>query len=128
MWALCPAGHFLQGFYRTEGHWLFNIEEGKCCKPAGLPNTYAKCVDKDIGLSFDNKGLSSCDDGYYMTGIYRGSCDKLYCIEKMRCCKMYESRYFTSILTFQITPVVNTIRILPSCDASYQMIYKRQSP
>ena len=91
-WALCPAGHFLQGLYRTSDDWLHNIEEGKCCKPVGLPNAYGKCVDKDIGISFDNKGVSSCDDGYYMAGFYRGVCDRLYCIEKIKCCKMYESK------------------------------------
>ena len=90
-WALCPSGHFLRGLYRTSGDWLYNIEEGKCCKPVGLPNKYAKCVDKDITVSFDNKGLSSCDDGYYMVGFYKGSCNQLYCIEKIKCCKMHES-------------------------------------
>ncbi|XP_078356494.1 uromodulin-like, partial [Oculina patagonica] len=89
-WALCPTGHFLQGLYRNSGDWLYHVEEGKCCKPAGLPNKYGKCVTKDIAKSFDNKGLSSCDDGYYMTGFYKGSCNQLYCIDKIKCCKMYE--------------------------------------
>lgn len=94
MWALCPEGHFLQGLYRTS-HWLHSIEEGKCCKPASLPDTYAECVEKDIGSTFNNRGLSSCDDGYYMAGIYRGGCDLLHCIEKIKCCKMQEGMCFT---------------------------------
>ena len=26
--------------------------------------------------------------GYYMAGIFRGECDKLYCLEKFKCCRM----------------------------------------
>ncbi|XP_073242402.1 uncharacterized protein [Porites lutea] len=91
-WALCPEGYFLQGLYRTsEEDWLSNIELGKCCKPDSLPNQYGKCIDKAITSSFDNKGLSSCDDGYYMAGFYKGSCNRLYCIETLKCCKMYKN-------------------------------------
>ena len=98
-WALCPEGYFLQGLYRTsEEDWLSNIELGKCCKPDSLPNQYGKCIDKAITTSFDNKGLSSCDDGYYMAGFYKGSCNRLYCIETLKCCKMYKSE-FTSYLS-----------------------------
>ena len=98
-WALCPEGYFLQGMYRTsEEDWLSNIELGKCCKPDSLPYQYGKCIDKAITTSFDNKGLSSCDDGYYMAGFYKGSCNRLYCIETLKCCKMYKSE-FTSYLS-----------------------------
>ncbi|KAL9987869.1 hypothetical protein ACROYT_G002244 [Oculina patagonica] len=89
-WAMCPPGHFLQGLYRTSGDWLYNIEEGRCCKPAGLPSAYKKCVTKSIMSSFDHKGLSGCDNGYYLTGFHKGSCNQLYCIEYIKCCQMVE--------------------------------------
>ena len=95
-WALCPNGHFLQGLYRNSNHNLHNIEEGKCCKPNNLPNSYLRCYDHDVGSSFDNKGWSNCDSEYYMTGFYRGGCDKLYCIEKFRCCMMYDGCKFAN--------------------------------
>ena len=39
--------------------------------------------------SFDGKGLSECRrEGYYMAGIFRGDCDKLYCLEELKCCRM----------------------------------------
>ena len=88
-WAVCPNGYFVQGFYRGSGDWLHNIEEAKCCKPETFPNRYEYCYNEDISSSFDNKGLSKCKKtGYYVAGIYRGGCDKLYCIEMLKCCKM----------------------------------------
>ena len=89
-WAVCPNGRFIQGLYRNSGGWLHHIEEARCCKPNDLPSSYLHCYDKDVGLSFDNKGWSVCDGDYYMAGFYKGNCDKLYCIEKFKCCSMKE--------------------------------------
>ncbi|XP_067017058.1 fibropellin-1-like isoform X1 [Acropora muricata] len=89
-WALCPGGRFIQGLYRNDGGWLHHIEQARCCKPNNLPNSYLHCYDKDVGRSFDNKGWSSCDGGYSMAGFYKGTCDRLYCIEKFKCCSMNE--------------------------------------
>nr|AXH38019.1 physalysin [Physella acuta] len=88
-WAHCPAGYFLHGLYRSGNNkgQLFNIEEGRCAKPADHPPYHGHCYDHDIGLCFDNKGLCKCNNDYYVAGIYRGTCDKLFCLEKLRCCK-----------------------------------------
>ncbi|XP_028394008.1 uncharacterized protein LOC114518245 [Dendronephthya gigantea] len=88
-WSTCPTGHFLQGLYRSDGNNLHNIEYGKCCKPANHPYWWGDCYDHDIKISFDSKGVSKCNAEYYMTGLYRGGCDGLSCIEKIKCCKMY---------------------------------------
>ena len=90
-WSTCSSGHFLQGLYRSDGNKLHNIEYGKCCKPANHPYWWGSCYNQDIRLSFDKKGLSKCNDGHYMTGVYRGGCDRLRCIETIKCCKMYPS-------------------------------------
>ncbi|XP_078359384.1 uncharacterized protein LOC144643868 [Oculina patagonica] len=87
-WAVCPDGYFLQGLYRTAGHNLYNIEEGRCCKPNNLPKMYGHCYNHNVWGSFDRKGWSICNDGYYLTGIYKGICDKLYCLEWFKCCTM----------------------------------------
>ena len=91
-WNNCPQGTFLQGLYRSGDSKLYNIEYGRCCKPANHPYWYGHCYEQDVTSSFDNQGTSKCNDGYFITGLYRGSCDKLYCIEKFRCCKMYPSK------------------------------------
>lgn len=88
-WAVCPNGYFVRGFYRTDGDWVHNIEEAKCCKPNTFPDRYEACYNENVGSSFDNRGLSKCKkEGYYLAGIYRGGCDRLYCIEWFKCCKM----------------------------------------
>ncbi|XP_020621200.1 uncharacterized protein LOC110058880 [Orbicella faveolata] len=66
-WAVCPNGYFVQGFYQTDGDWLHNIEEAKCCKPNALPDRYEHCYNENVGSSFDKSGLSKCKkDGYYL--------------------------------------------------------------
>ncbi|XP_059145005.1 uncharacterized protein LOC131932152 [Physella acuta] len=89
-WVNCPAGYFLNGLYRSQDSkgLLFNIEEGRCSKPRRHPRYYGHCYDHDISACFDNKGICKCNTDYYVTGLYRGSCDKLYCLETLRCCKM----------------------------------------
>ena len=90
---LSPQGYYLRGLYRSSDDWLHNIEYGKCCKPANHPYWWGHCYEQSVLTSFDNKGTSKCNDGYFMTGLYRGGCDRLYCIEKFKCCKMYPGKY-----------------------------------
>ena len=62
--------------------------------PQGYSGRWGHCYDHDVTYSFDKKGWSTCNVDYYLVGIYRGGCDRLYCIEKFRCCKMIEiSKY-----------------------------------
>ncbi|XP_059144767.1 uncharacterized protein LOC131931950 [Physella acuta] len=88
-WSTCPAGYFMTGFYVSDAKatLLSNILEGRCSRPADHPPSYGQCYDHDISTCFDNKGFCKCNDTYFVTGIYRGSCDKLNCLDKLRCCK-----------------------------------------
>ena len=95
VWALCPAGYYMQGMRLGAGPpaYLLHIDEAKCCHPQGHPNSYEHCYDQDVTHSFDNKGWSECQQhGYYMTGFYKSSCNDIYCIEKFRCCKMKKGK------------------------------------
>ncbi|XP_059147671.1 uncharacterized protein LOC131935272 [Physella acuta] len=90
-WSLCPTGYFLNGFFRTrysDGGYLEDIKEGRCFKPADHPTSYSDCYKHDIRKCFANKGLCKCNDGYYVTGLYKVNCNRLYCIETLRCCKL----------------------------------------
>ncbi|PFX27877.1 uncharacterized protein LOC111327026 [Stylophora pistillata] len=91
-WALCPDGYFMRGLYRSgDDSWLHNIEEAQCCKPEGLPDRYYDCYVQNVWGSLDHKGLSECErEGYYMVGIFKGNCDKLYCLEEFKCCRMMD--------------------------------------
>ncbi|XP_078353452.1 uncharacterized protein LOC144638135 [Oculina patagonica] len=90
VWALCPDGFFLNGLYKGDGKYVNSIEEGQCCRPQNQQEDgYDHCYDEDVSLSFDDKGWSKCQrDGFYMTGIYKGGCQEINCIEKFKCCRM----------------------------------------
>lgn len=89
VWALCPSGYYLSGIHTSGIQFLNQTEEAKCCRPPNHPNAYEDCYDEDVGLSFDEEGWSVCKQyGYYMAGFYKSDCEKLYCIERFRCCKM----------------------------------------
>ncbi|KAL9981034.1 hypothetical protein ACROYT_G009689, partial [Oculina patagonica] len=81
---------YLNGLRKSDGGDLHNIEEGQCCRPVNQPdNKYYDCYDEDVTMSFDNRGWNQCQrEGYFMTGLYKSNCDKIYCIEKLKCCRM----------------------------------------
>ncbi len=99
VWATCPSGYFLNGLRKSDGQNLYNIEEGQCCRPVNEPGDgYDGCYDEDVTTSFDNVGWSDCQrTGYYMTGIYKSSCEEIYCIEKFKCCRMKTSNYIVLV-------------------------------
>ncbi|XP_035829236.1 uncharacterized protein LOC101856550 [Aplysia californica] len=88
-WNTCQTGYFLQGLSRTgKPQLLENIEPGWCAKPPSHPHRYGHCYVQDISDSFNDKGVSECRDMYFITGLFRGGCNELHCIEKMMCCRM----------------------------------------
>ena len=81
----------MQGLYRSGGKngGLHNIERGRCCKPKSAPKKYGNCYEQlSIGRTFDKKGLSKCRPNYLVVGLWKGTCNKLYCLEKFDCCRM----------------------------------------
>jgi len=85
-WNSCPKNYYLHGMKRSNGNGLHNIEWAHCCKPKN--SVYGTCYTQDITRSFDRKGWSACRSGYSAVGLYRSKCDKLHCIEKIKCCQM----------------------------------------
>ncbi|XP_013082375.2 aerolysin-like [Biomphalaria glabrata] len=92
-WAHCPAGFFLQGLQRSKSGknkgYVYNIENGRCAKPANHPFYYGDCYSHYI--DFSRSGLYSCNEGYYITGLYKADCDYLHCIDRLYCCKMADT-------------------------------------
>jgi len=85
-WNSCPKNYYLHGLQKSNGNGLHNIEQAQCCKPTN--SQYGKCYTQDITTSFDRKGWSTCKSGYSAVGLYRSGCDKLHCIEKIKCCQI----------------------------------------
>ena len=86
-WAVCPTGYYLNGMRAGGLTYIHLIEEAQCCRPQNHPNSYENCYDEDVKNSLGD--WRECKQaGYYIAGLYRGSCDKFECIEKLRCCMM----------------------------------------
>ena len=81
----------MRGLYRTDGSGLHHIEATKCCRPKAQREKWGNCYHIDLWTSFDHRGWAKCKSDHYMVGLYRSSCDKLYCLEDIKCCKMGEN-------------------------------------
>ncbi|XP_005096096.3 uncharacterized protein LOC101859396 [Aplysia californica] len=83
-WAICPQGHFLQGFkFTNHEKGVYAVEEGRCTKSNKLHDVYGDCYNQRTSSS------SHCRrEGYFLAGIYRGDCSGWGCISQLRCCKM----------------------------------------
>ena len=87
-WSTCRNGYFMTGLFRSAGQYLNNIEEAKCCRPKVAARRWGHCYNLNVWHSFDREGWSGCQHNYFMTGLYRSSCNQLYCLEEFKCCKM----------------------------------------
>jgi len=85
MWSRCPEKSFLRG-WKQVGNWqpsLTGVEEAIC----GTFAQDVECVRGDWWSSFDKKGLSSCPEGYVVSGLFTTG-SKLYNIEEADCCRL----------------------------------------
>ncbi|CAB4027718.1 Hypothetical predicted protein, partial [Paramuricea clavata] len=66
-WSLCTKGYYLSGLYRSDGHYLSNIEKAWCCKPHEAPNFYTSCYNESVRSEFDwnKEGMVSCTTASY---------------------------------------------------------------
>merc|ERR1712216_483935 len=64
---------------------LYCIEEVSCSTSIHHGDNQ-KCYNANWWGSFDRRGWSTCKNGYFITGFWRNSCHKLYCIEEAKCC------------------------------------------
>jgi hypothetical protein len=88
-WSTCNSGYFMNGLYRNHCHSLYCIEEAYCCRQSGYSSYNGGCSHANWWGSFDRKGWSTCPSGQAMAGMYRNSCNSLYCIEEAYCCPYY---------------------------------------
>ncbi|XP_059146821.1 uncharacterized protein LOC131934722 isoform X2 [Physella acuta] len=87
-WSLCRDGYFLTGLFRTNiGSRLSNIKDGRCIRPLNHPSRYGHCEDVDISDCFEQAKCCSCPEDSFIAGLYRGDCNDLRCLDKIRCCK-----------------------------------------
>jgi hypothetical protein len=94
-WINCPDNYLMHGMWR-DNHPLTNgIHWYHCCRVCrhdGTRLTLHGCHAANWVHSFDRVGWSFCPDNYYMNGLYKSSCDHIYCIEHAHCCAVTGSR------------------------------------
>ncbi|KAJ7323451.1 hypothetical protein OS493_031651 [Desmophyllum pertusum] len=61
VWAICPNGYFVRGFYRTDGDWLHNIEGAKCCINEC---TKSPCKNGATCVNLQGSYRCNCKSGY----------------------------------------------------------------
>lgn len=95
-WQTCPDGYVMTGMYRSNDQTLRSVQYFHCCKPCQDDGrtvlNVAECAQADWSRSFDSEGWSRCPGNSYMQGLYKSSCDWIYCLEYARCCKIQLSR------------------------------------
>ena len=78
-WSYCGHSRYMTGLYRSDaiGLDIINqLDEAKCADAPGyLFSTEGdwECYSHNWWGSFDHEGWSTCNNGYYMTGLYRNS-------------------------------------------------------
>jgi hypothetical protein len=100
-WLNCPDGKFLVGLERSQVDNLNGLLSMRCCaacKDDGQTQMQATgCESANWVHSFDREGFSSCPAGKYLAGLYRSTCEHIYCLEYARCCALAGSRGPTSV-------------------------------
>merc|ERR1711865_943158 len=81
-WSSCPGGFYISTMTRRAmGLVEPTITSAKCCKDVNGP-AWSDCVTFGTSVT----GWSTCNDGYFMTGIFRNKgCSDLDCVSKIRC-------------------------------------------
>ena len=77
----------MQGIKRSKKmfSWLSEIEGIICCYPKVVTPSYKDCHEKNV--SFIGQGWATCAPDYYLTGLHRGNCRYLSCLDQFKCCK-----------------------------------------
>ena len=82
-WSTCNNGYYMTGLYRSDGDRLYNIEKSRCCRPKSQVKSWGHCYNHNVWSSFDRKGWSTCNSGFYMAGLYRNSCDNKQLLDEV---------------------------------------------
>ena len=92
-WSLCGHGRYMRGMFRNDRQnpdRIGLIEAAHCTDaPSYLypAKDDQECYDHNWWNSFDHKGWSTCNNGYYMTGLYNTNGQRLGNIELAKCCR-----------------------------------------
>ena len=91
-WSYCGYGRYMTGLYWSDGGGsdpIYGLKEAKCsdAPPYLYPAQGDWLLLQPQLAGKSTKGWSTCNNGYYMTGLYRTERDRLFNIEVTRCCR-----------------------------------------
>ena len=92
-WSLCGHDRYMRGMFRNDRHKpdRIGLIEAAHCTDAPSYLYPAKddqeCYNHNWWNSFDHKGWSTCNNGYYMTGLYITNGQHLHNIDVAKCCR-----------------------------------------
>jgi hypothetical protein len=71
------------------------LDQAKCAKPCWGEEKLkvGNCYQANWWEALNGPGKASCEDGFYMAGLYRSRCLSLYCIQMGLCCSIQHSRW-----------------------------------
>ena len=91
-WSTCPVGYAITGLRRSACEAIYCIESAICANPCEITNggvtplTLSNCYSENWYSTMDRKGWSKCTEPHFLAGLYRSTCDSLFCIEQALCC------------------------------------------
>jgi hypothetical protein len=92
-WSMVPANSFLTGLYRHPNGLdrVYGIEEGRYRRLVNSPGG-TECYSANWWGSYDREGWSSCNAGYFLSGVFRtgnmwDGTAGIHQIEMGHCCK-----------------------------------------
>jgi len=94
-WSACKKGWLMTGMKRGPCNGLHCIEQARCARPCWGEQrlTLQSCYQANWWDVFNAAGQASCEDGYYMAGVYRSNCLSLYCLQMGLCCSISSSSW-----------------------------------
>ena len=87
-WSMCSDGYYLSALKRGGCGKLHCLEAGRCCKSADTAavQKWETCYSTNV-WGAGGKGWKGCNDGFFMTGLFRGDSNLLNGFSMVKCCQ-----------------------------------------
>merc|ERR1712000_520554 len=88
-WSMCADGYYLSALKRGGCGKLHCLEAGRCCQPEtkmSVPLKWETCYSTNV-WGAGGAGWKGCNDGFFMTGLYRGDTNELNGFAQIKCCQ-----------------------------------------
>jgi len=94
-WSKCPEDRLMTGLKRGNCNGLHCLEQAQCASPClgEKKMTIGTCYQANWWIVLNGPGEASCQEGYYLAGLYRSPCSSIYCLQMGWCCSIEQSSW-----------------------------------